>query len=61
MGAVEVVVLDVLDEHGAEVTLVDEDHMIQALSADRANEPFGDGIRARRPEGCSDAGDPQPG
>jgi len=59
MGAVEVVVAGVLDEHGAKVPLVDDDHVIKALLADRAHQPLGDGIRPRGPEGCSDARDAQ--
>jgi hypothetical protein len=33
------------------VSLVDDDQMIKALSADRAIEPLGDRIRARGPKG----------
>jgi hypothetical protein len=47
MGAVEVVVLGELDENGAQMSLVDDDQVIKALTADRANEPLRDGIRAR--------------
>jgi len=48
-----------LDQDGAEVSLVDHDQVIKALSADRANEPLDDRIRARGPKGCSDASDAQ--
>jgi hypothetical protein len=56
---VDVVVVRELDQAGAEVSLVDDDQMIKALSADRAIEPLGDRIRARGPERGSDAGDAQ--
>jgi hypothetical protein len=59
VGAVAVVVLGELDEDGPQMSLVDDDQVIKAVSADRANEPLRDGIRTRRPERCSDAGDPQ--
>ena len=42
-----VVVGDILPQNGAEVPLVDNDHVIQTLSAKRAYYPFGDGVRLR--------------
>ncbi len=51
MGAVEVAVLGELDQNGAEVSLIDDDQVIRALSADRASEPLGDRIRARARKG----------
>jgi hypothetical protein len=44
LGAVEVVVVRELDQDAAEVWLVDDDQVIKALSANRANEPLGDRI-----------------
>ena len=40
-----VVVGDILPQNGAKVPLVDNDHVIQALSTERAYYPFGDGVR----------------
>ena len=40
-----VVVGDILPQNGAKMPLVDNDHVIQALSAERAYYPFGDGVR----------------
>jgi hypothetical protein len=37
MGAVEVVIIGELREHGAQMPLVDDDHVIKALLPDRAN------------------------
>jgi hypothetical protein len=45
MGAVEVVVLGELDEDGPQMSLADDDQVIKAPTADRANERLGDGIR----------------
>ena len=47
--------------HGVQVPLVDDDHVIKALSADRPNEPLGDRIHPPGPKGCSDAGGAQLG
>jgi hypothetical protein len=49
MGTVEVVVLRELDEDGAQMTLVDDNHVIQALAANRANQPLRDGILPSAP------------
>ena len=61
MGPVEVVIVGELDEHSAEVQLIDDDHVIKALLSDRANEPLGEGICPQGPKGCSDAGNAQLG
>jgi hypothetical protein len=37
MGAVQVVVIGELREHGAQMPLIDDDHVIKALLPDRAN------------------------
>ena len=44
-----VVVGDILPQNGAKVPLVDNDHVIQALSTERAYYPFGDGVRFGSP------------
>jgi len=43
-----VVMLDVLGDRPAEMTVAERDHPIEALVFDRAHEPFGIGIRIRR-------------
>jgi hypothetical protein len=37
MGAVEVVVIGELREHGAQMPLIDDDHVTKALLPDRSN------------------------
>ena len=41
-------VLLVLGQHGGCVMLVDDEDPVQQLAAQAADEPFGDGVRARR-------------
>jgi hypothetical protein len=45
-----VVVADILQQNGAKMPLVDDDHMIQALSAKSAYHSFGDGVRLGSPD-----------
>ena len=44
-----VVVGDILPQNGAKVPLVNNDHVIQALSTECAYYPFGDGVRFGSP------------
>jgi hypothetical protein len=46
-----VIVLDVLDNCSAEMTFAEQDHATETLLLDRPDEPFGVGIRIRRPIG----------
>src|SRR5829696_1998308 len=45
-------VLLVLGQHGGCVMLVDDEDPVQQLAAQAADEPFGDGVRPRRPDWC---------
>ncbi len=47
-----VVLLDELPHHPLEVSLTQHDHMVQQLSAERANEPFDVRILPRALGGC---------
>jgi hypothetical protein len=47
---VPVVVLDVLAEHGFEVTSSEDEHAVEALSPGGAHESLGDGVRPWRPD-----------
>jgi hypothetical protein len=47
MRPMAVVALDVLTNHGFEVTSADDEHAIDALPADRADEALGECIGAR--------------
>ena len=60
MWAVEVVVVGGVHEDGAKVVFVEDDHMIEALAPDGANQPLSNAIRPRRPKGSPDADDAQP-
>ena len=51
--SVGVVVVDVLAEKLSKVVLVQDDHVIQQLSASVADPPLGDPILPRAPEGRS--------
>jgi len=53
-----VVVIHVFGEHGFEMAAAEDEEPVQALSADRADKPLGDSVRARRPDGCLDDPDP---
>jgi hypothetical protein len=50
VGTVRVVTLGILAEHGFEVAPSEDEDPIEALSPDGAHEPFGDGVRQRRPD-----------
>jgi hypothetical protein len=47
---VPVVVLDVLAEHGFEVTSSEDEHSVEAISPGDAHESLGDGVRPWRPD-----------
>ena len=48
-----VVVLDVLLQHDGQVAWSGDQHVVEAFAAQRADEPLGDGVRARCPGlGC---------
>lgn len=47
MGPVRVVMLDVLGEHGLEVTAAEDEPSIEALAPDGADDVLADGARAR--------------
>ena len=49
MGSLAVVVLDVRLQHRAEMSFAQKEHPIEALGADRSDEPFGIGVGLRRP------------
>jgi hypothetical protein len=49
-----VVVIDVLGEDGFELTSVEDQHAVETLSTDGANETLGEGIGSRRPDGRAD-------
>ena len=53
-----VVMLDVLDEDGFELAPVEDKDPVEALAADRADEPLREGVRSWRSDRCSD--DPNP-
>ena len=55
-----VVVGDILPQNGAKVPLVDNDHVIQALSTECAYYPFGDGVRFGSPNRGEYGFDAQP-
>ena len=50
MGSLAVVVLDVGLQHRSKMPLAQEEHPIEALGADRPDEPFGIGVGLRCPE-----------
>src|SRR5207248_6396625 len=60
MRPLHVVVLDELSEDRPEMLLVEDDEMIQTLSAERPDESFDDRIRARTRYGCGDSIDTDP-
>ncbi len=47
MRSLVVVVADELGQHRRQVPLVEHDHVVETLSAQRSNDTFGDRIRAR--------------
>ena len=53
-----VVEVDVLAEKATQVPLVHHDHVVQTLSAERAHDPLGDGVRLRGAERRQDRLDP---
>ena len=57
MRADGIVVVDVLGEDASEVTLAQDDHVIEALSSDGADHTLGDGIRLRSSERRDDRHD----
>ena len=54
MRAVAVVMLDELVDHGVEVTPAEDQHAIEALPADSADEALGEGVGTRRPDRRAD-------
>ena len=46
--------LDVLGEHDFEVASPEDEHPVQALAPNRADESLGDGVGPRRPDGRLD-------
>jgi hypothetical protein len=54
MRPVAVVVLDVLVQHGFEVTSSDDDHPIKAFTADGADEALGKCVCTRSSGRCAD-------
>jgi hypothetical protein len=61
VGTIDVVVVDELGEAGVEVSLVDDDDMVQALPANRAHYALGDGVCARVKGGKTRSEFNQPG
>ena len=59
VGPVGVVVVDELSEECVEVTLVDDDHVVQTLPPYRAHCALGDGVRLWRAGSSLDRGDPE--
>ena len=57
MGTVAVVVLDVLGEDRLEVAAAEDEGVVEALTADRSNESFADGVGS----GSADRGLDDPG
>ncbi len=51
VGAVRVVVLHVLGEHGLEVTAAEDEHAVEALSPEGADHALTDRVGPRRPDG----------
>jgi len=51
------IVVEVASKDAAEVSLAEHENMIQALAADRANEPLGEGILSRTVWGDDQFGD----
>ena len=47
MWPLDVVVGDVLREHGSQVPLIEDEHVVQALGAEGAHHPLGDGVGNR--------------
>ena len=58
VGTLAVVVLDVLADDVREVALVADQDPVEALAADRADEPLGIGVRDRRSDWGEDRADP---
>ena len=50
VGPIVVVVVEVLDKHPTQVTLVADQGPVETLAADRADDAFGVGVRNRRPD-----------
>ncbi len=48
VGALGVEVAHVLGKHPLEVTVAEDEHVVEALAADAAEEPLADGVRSRR-------------
>src|SRR6202035_1862698 len=53
MGSLAVVVLDVSLQHRSKMPLAQEEYPIEALGADRPDEPFGIGVGPRCPPRCA--------
>ena len=53
-----VVMVDVLSEHGFELTPVEDQHPVETLAADGANEALGKGVGSRGSDRCADGPDP---
>jgi hypothetical protein len=49
-GPVPVIVPDVLSQDSPEMPLAEDQHVVQALAAQRAHEPLRVGVRSRRPD-----------
>ena len=47
MRALAVVVSDIFGQHGSEMLLIQDNQVIQALSAERPNDAFHDRVRTR--------------
>jgi len=58
VGTLAVVVLEVLADEVGEVALVSDQDPVEALAADRADEPLGIGVRDRRSDWSQDRADP---
>ena len=59
--ALVVVVADKLSQDGAQVSLVDDNDVVETLGAEGSHDPLADSVRQRASERCSDPGDPQSG
>ena len=54
MGTMLVVVLEVLDDDGLEVTSAEDQQAVEALPAQCPHDPLADGVRSRRADGRAD-------
>ena len=60
MRPVPVVIADEFRQHRRQVLLIEDDQVVETLAPERADNAFGDRVRTRRSNGCSDGIDADP-